>query len=139
MYTCPKCYKLFRDKIGICSKCGFDCSNYETKVREKAASRKGDGGKAEIKRLKEIIQDLKQRERLALASRDKWKRRAVIAETRQNDLSQASDRKFKKAKRIFSKMYHPDSATGDRFEKLIKQEIFKEYWQVIQKIEDDNT
>ena len=53
MYTCPKCYKLFRDKIGICSKCGFDCSNYETKVREKAASRKGDGGKAEIKRLKE--------------------------------------------------------------------------------------
>ena len=48
-----------------------------------------------------------------------------------------NNNKFKKVKISFLKMYHPDSVSGDRFEKLIKQEIFKEFWQSIEDIERD--
>lgn len=136
MYTCPKCYKLFREKIDICSRCGFDYSGHATKEQEKNNSRKKDDEKSEIERLKNTIRDLMQREKSALTARDEWKRRADAAENRQNNLPKDTDKKFKKTKRAFSKMYHPDSATGDRFEKLIKQEIFKEFWLVINDIEN---
>ena len=94
---------------------------------------------SEIERLNEIIIDLRQKGKQAVASRDSWKRRAEIAERKQNKQPQNKDNKFKQVKKMFSKMYHPDSLTGDKFEKLIKQEIFKEFWQVIENIEKNST
>lgn len=94
---------------------------------------------SEIEKLNGIIKDLKQKGKQAVASRDEWKRRAEIAESKQNEHFSNYDRKFKQVKKMFSKMYHPDSITGDKFEKLVKQEIFKEFWQIIEEIDKSIT
>jgi hypothetical protein len=45
------------------------------------------------------------------------------------------DEKFKKARREFSKMYHPDTIQKEGFEKMIRAEIYKEFWQVLTDID----
>lgn len=93
----------------------------------------------EIKQLNMIIDDLRAKGKKAISSRDKWRERAEIAEEKLTKSQSASDdMKFKRLKIMFSKMYHPDCITGDRFEKMIKQEIFKEFWQVIESIEKND-
>ena len=109
---------------------------HSEKIRQNKSSIKNttDKGKSEFERLNNIIQDLTQKEKQAIASRDEWRKRAELAEIQLQNKTYNSEKKFKKVKNSFSKMYHPDSLTGDRFEKLIKQEIFKEFWQVIEDI-----
>ena len=116
----------------------FSYSDY-TRQKPQKVDTKRKNKNPEIERLNEIIIDLRQKGKQAVASRDKWRRRAEIAESEQNRRSQNQDRKFKQVKKMFSKMYHPDSLSGDRFEKLIKQEIFKDFWQIIEGIEKNNT
>ena len=111
----------------------------DTRQKSQKVDTKKENKNFEIERLNEIITDLRQKGKQAVASRDKWRRRAEIAEREQNQQPQNKEYKFKQVKKMFSKMYHPDSLTGDRFEKLIKQEIFKEFWQVIESIEKNNT
>ena len=111
-------------------------SNYHFKDKKTAINSNDD--KAEIDRLNEIIFTLKQNIEQAAASRDEWRKRAESAETNKNKQPQNNDIKFKQVKKVFSKMYHPDTLTGDKFEKLIKQEIFKEFWQVIESIEKND-
>jgi len=113
--------------------------SHETGQKQKTENSKKDTEKSEIERLNEIITDLRQKGKQAVASRDKWRKRAENAEKEQNEMPHNRDNKFKQVKKMFSKMYHPDSITGDRFEKLIKQEIFKEFWQAIESIENNNT
>ena len=92
----------------------------------------------EIIKLNKIIDDLRQKGKKAVASRDKWKKRAEIAESKlQEGRASANNNKFKRVKISFSKMYHPDNIPGNEFEKLIKQEIFKEFWQVIENIDKE--
>lgn len=101
--------------------------------------------KTELNNSDQIIADLRVKGKKAVASRDKWKRKAEDAEMRIKELenkileSQTSgaNSKFKMVKNKFSQMYHPDKIMGDRFEKMIKQEIFKEFWQEIKIIEDN--
>ena len=115
-------------------------SSYSEYTRQKSqkVETKRENKNSEIERLNEIIIDLRQKGKQAVASRDKWRRRVEIAEREQNEQPQTNEKKFKQVKKMFSKMYHPDSLTGDKFEKLIKQEIFKEFWQVIESIEKNN-
>lgn len=115
-----------------------------TRQKSQKVDTKKENEESEIKRLNKIITDLRQKGKQAVASRDEWRRRAEIAEAgiaerEQNQQSENKENNFKQVKKMFSKMYHPDSLTGDKFEKLIKQEIFKEFWQVIESIEKDNT
>ena len=120
-----------------CKDCGWILDidpQFSSKYNQESNSEKAE---AEILRLNDIIIDLRQKGKQAVASRDKWKARAEVAERKQNEQSQNNDYKFKHVKKMFSKMYHPDSVSGDRFEKLIKQEIFKEFWQVIENIEKE--
>ncbi|MCP3941886.1 MAG: hypothetical protein GY710_10435 [Desulfobacteraceae bacterium] len=92
----------------------------------------------EIIKLNQIIDDLRQKGKKAVASRDKWKKRTKVAESKLHESNTLNNNnKFKRLKISFLKMYHPDNISGDRFEKLIKQEIFKEFWQVIEKIEKE--
>ena len=105
----------------------FDSKSYQDSNSENI--------KAEIVRLNEIIIDLRQKGKQAVASRDKWKERAICAEDKTSLHSGIRDEKFLLVKKSFSKMYHPDAILEDRFEKLIKQEIFKEFWQIIEQIE----
>jgi transcription initiation factor TFIIIB Brf1 subunit/transcription initiation factor TFIIB len=125
-----------------CQNCGWILDSkqendryFDSKDNQESNSEKAE---AEISRLNEIIIDLRQKGKQAVASRDRWKERAELAERKQNESSQNNDYKFMQVKKMFSKMYHPDSLTGDRFEKLIKQEIFKEFWQIIENIEKNN-
>jgi hypothetical protein len=98
----------------------YSNSGYSQQNKKKLNT-KSDNEKSEIERLHKIILDLKQKGKKAVASRDKWRKRAKIAERNQNEKSQNNDKKFKQVKKLFSKMYHPDSLIGDKFEKLIKQ------------------
>ncbi len=93
----------------------------------------------EIEELYRIITDLRHKGKKAVASRDKWKKRAFVAEKQLSKNSGSNDVKFKQVKKSFSKTYHPDSLRGDKFEKMIKQEIFKEFWQIIESIEKNQT
>lgn len=101
--------------------------------------------KTELNNSDQIIADLRVKGKKAVASRDKWKRKTEDAEMRIKKLenkileSQTSgtNSKFKMVKNKFSQMYHPDKIMGDRFERMIKQEIFKEFWQEIKIIENN--
>jgi hypothetical protein len=43
--------------------------------------------------------------------------------------------KFKRAKMEFARLYHPDNTKSDGIERLIRAEIFKEFWVVLERIE----
>lgn len=47
----------------------------------------------------------------------------------------ANDQKFRQAKRLFARLYHPDNAKGDDLERLIRTEFFKEFWQELERID----
>lgn len=42
---------------------------------------------------------------------------------------------FQDAKRQFARLYHPDSVKVDGIEKLVRGEIFKEFWSILEGIE----
>jgi hypothetical protein len=46
-----------------------------------------------------------------------------------------SDRKFISVKREFAKMYHPNNPGFTGMEKVVRGELFKEFWQVLERIE----
>jgi hypothetical protein len=45
--------------------------------------------------------------------------------------------KFARVKRAFAQKFHPDSVEADGIEKVVKNEIFKEFWEEIRKIDSD--
>jgi len=46
-----------------------------------------------------------------------------------------SDAKFRRAKSAFARLYHPDRLTGEGPETIIRTEVFKEFWDELQRIE----
>ena len=77
--------------------------------------------------------------------RESWKVRALIAETqllkataktsnnggRQN----VSDGRYASLKRYLAKRFHPDFAPGEGIEKVVRNEIFKEVWNEIDRLD----
>jgi hypothetical protein len=48
----------------------------------------------------------------------------------------AEDRgKFRRAKRAFAERFHPDRAMGGTMDRLIREQVFKEFWAELEKIE----
>ncbi len=48
----------------------------------------------------------------------------------------AEDRgRFQRAKRAFAERFHPDRATGGTMDRLIREQVFKEFWAELEKIE----
>ena len=45
------------------------------------------------------------------------------------------DGRFRQAKTAFARLYHPDRFTGDGAEKRIRTEVFKEFWEELERIE----
>jgi hypothetical protein len=72
--------------------------------------------------------------------RERWKRRALVAEAKlveaaenigNNGTSQSvSDFRYAALKRYLAKQFHPDYAPGHGIEKFVRNEIFKEIWSV---------
>lgn len=52
-----------------------------------------------------------------------------------NGASYAGDMKFRQAKKAFARLYHPDQNTGDSPEKHIRTELFKEFWDELERID----
>lgn len=50
----------------------------------------------------------------------------------------AADLKFKQARTAFARMYHPDGVRGDPDEKRIRAELFKEFWEELERIDRRN-
>lgn len=45
------------------------------------------------------------------------------------------DMKFKQARTAFARLYHPDRVHGDGDEKRIRAELFKEFWEELERID----
>jgi hypothetical protein len=50
----------------------------------------------------------------------------------------APDLKFKQARTAFARMYHPDCVQGDPDEKRVRAELFKEFWEELDRIDRRN-
>lgn len=46
-----------------------------------------------------------------------------------------SDTAFREAKSAFARLFHPDRAPGDSREREIRTELFKQYWEELERIE----
>jgi hypothetical protein len=49
--------------------------------------------------------------------------------------SPGADGKFQAAKRAFARLYHPDNIKADGLDKVIRAEIFKEFWRELESIQ----
>ena len=92
----------------------------------------------EIERLRVLLTTTNQR-------RESWKVRALMAETqfleataktsnnggRQN----VGDVRYASLKRYLAKRFHPDFAPGEGIEKVVRNEIFKEVWNEIDRLD----
>jgi hypothetical protein len=78
--------------------------------------------------------------------RETWKMRALMAEaqlleatakTNNNGGSEkVSDLRYASLKRYLAKRFHPDYAPGEGIEKIVRNEIFKEIWSEVERLDD---
>ena len=59
----------------------------------------------------------------------------LATSTQQSDGNR--DRRFAALRRYLAREFHPDHSTGEGLEKLVRAEIFKKVWLVVEKIEKD--
>jgi hypothetical protein len=96
-------------------------------------------------------QMVKEIERLRVQStaiqqqRESWKVRALMAEAQlleatvktinNGDCQNVSDLRYASLKRYLAKQFHPDYAPGQGIEKIVRNEIFKEIWSEIERLD----
>src|SRR5436189_278647 len=91
---------------------------------------------------------VKEGERLRVLStrseqqRESWRHRALVAEaglraktSNNGDCQNVSDLRYVSLKRYLAKRFHPDYAPGQGIEKIIRNEIFKEIWHEIERLD----
>jgi hypothetical protein len=73
---------------------------------------------------------------------ESWKRRALMAEMKVVEAAASPrsgqvvrDLKYATLKRWLAKHFHPDCAPGNGFEKVVRNEIFKEIWSEIERLD----
>ncbi len=73
--------------------------------------------------------------------RDGWKRRALAAEAKLAETSnnggaqRVSDIRYAALKRYLAKQFHPDYSPGRGIEKILRNEVFKEIWSEIDRLD----
>jgi hypothetical protein len=92
-----------------------------------------------IVRLEARIAQLQTTRAEVVEQREHWKRRATRAEEKLNTGDAAGsdgiDVRYPALRRFLAKRFHPDQAPGDGTEKIIRNEIFKEIWVEIVRID----
>ena len=92
---------------------------------------------------------VKENERLRVFSRmlheqrESWKHRALVAEAKLVDAKtnnnggdqNVSDMRYLALKRYLAKQFHPDYASGHGIEKIVRNEIFKEIWSEVDRLD----
>ena len=91
------------------------------------------------------IERLRVRSSTSDQQRESWKVRALMAEaqlleatakTSNNGGSQkVNDLRYASLKRYLAKRFHPDYAPGQGIEKIVRNEIFKEIWNEIERLD----
>src|SRR6059058_2878655 len=91
------------------------------------------------------IERLRVRSSTSDQQRESWKVRALMAEaqlfeatakTSNNGGSQkVSDLRYASLKRYLAKRFHPDYAPGQGIERIVRNEIFKEIWHEIERLD----
>jgi hypothetical protein len=84
--------------------------------------------------------------RTVYEQRESWKHRALVAEAKLVDAAaktssnsnrqNVSDLRYAALKRYLAKQFHPDYAPGHGIEKIVRNEIFKEIWSEIDRLDD---
>jgi hypothetical protein len=89
----------------------------------------------EIERLRVLLTTTNQH-------RESWKVRALMAEAQLLDATaktggaeNVSDVRYASLKRYLAKRFHPDYAPGQGIEKIVRNEIFKEIWNEIDRLD----
>ena len=92
----------------------------------------------EIERLHVLLPTIHQQ-------RESWKVRALMAEAQlleatakignNDDRQNVSDVRYASLKRYLAKRFHPDYAPGEGIEKIVRNEIFKEIWNEIERLD----
>jgi hypothetical protein len=92
----------------------------------------------EIERLRVLLTTIEQK-------RESWKVRALMAETQLLEATvktsnngrcqNVSDVRYASLKRFLAKQFHPDYAPGQGIEKIVRNEIFKEIWNEIDRLD----
>jgi hypothetical protein len=91
-------------------------------------------------------QMVKEIERLRVLSqqRDSWRVRALMAEAglraktiNNGGCQNVSDLRYVSLKRYLAKRFHPDYAPGQGIEKTVRNEIFKEIWSEIERLDQE--
>jgi hypothetical protein len=97
----------------------------------------------ENERLRELLRTIHQQ-------RESWKVRALVAEAQsleataktsnnnggcQNVSQNVSDLRYAALRRYLAKQFHPDYAHGQGIEKIVRNEIFKEIWGEIDRLD----
>jgi len=93
----------------------------------------------QIERLRALVTKLHQQ-------RESWKVRALMGEaqlleatTRTSNKGASrhgGDARYASLKRYLAKQFHPDFAPGERIEKIVRNEIFKEIWSEIERLDE---
>jgi hypothetical protein len=91
------------------------------------------------------IERLRVRSATVEQQRESWKVRALMAEAQLLEASaktgndggrrNVSDVRYASLKRYLAKRFHPDYAPGEGLEKLVRNEIFKEIWSEIERLD----
>src|SRR6266516_741978 len=76
--------------------------------------------------------------------RESWKYRALVAEatllevanSNNRDRQNVSDLRYAALKRYLAKKFHPDHAPGHGIEKIVRNEIFKEIWGEVERLDN---
>ena len=77
---------------------------------------------------------VKENERLR-QQRESWKVRALVTEAELLEATANSDVRYASLKRYLAKRFHPDHAPGQGIEKIVRNEIFKEIWSEIDRLD----
>src|SRR5437667_12206729 len=91
------------------------------------------------------IERLRVRSSTIEEQRESWKVRALMAEAQlleatakasnNGGCQNVSDLRYASLKRYLSKRFHPDDAPGEGIEKIVRNEIFKEIWSEIDRLD----
>ena len=90
-------------------------------------------------------QEMVKENELLRQQRESWKVRALMAEAELLEASaktsnnggcqNVSDLRYAALKRYLAKRFHPDYAAGQGIEKIVRNEIFKEIWSEIERLD----
>jgi hypothetical protein len=93
------------------------------------------------------IERLRMRSTAIEEQRESWKVRALMAEAElleaiaktSNDAGcqNVSDLRYASLKRYLAKRFHPDYAPGQGIEKIVRNEIFKEIWNEVDRLDQE--